>query len=163
MDPDLVGAYSAYLQASLAITLRRSVIHYLDDEQVQKRIDEAMARTYARLRERDYFMDAIEMDGPIPMLMFLENYGRIRVRITEETGGAYRIDFHGIEKTKRDSRFDEDEGELVPKQLITIAEFSVCVLSSRLTIHMEEADLLYRAVGEGVFEIDEVDTDPEDL
>lgn len=156
-EPDLVSAYSAYLQAQMAIRLRMQTIDYVGDARVAARIRKAIERTYRQLRARDFFLEEIEMDGPVPLLTFLEDYGLIRVRLYREDG-SLRVDFHGIERLST-GRMKEEESEIetvVPKQLVTIAEFSACILSSRLTIHMEDTRMIYQAEEEKPFEIDEL-------
>lgn len=160
--PDLVSAYSAYLQAQLAIRLRMQTSKYGGDLRVAAKIDRAVERVYRKLKERDFFMEEIEMNGPVPLLSFLEDYGRIRVRLQAE-GDSLRVDFHGIERASSSRSDEESEFEnVVPKQLVTIAEFSACILSSRLTIHMEDVNIIYRAAGETPFEMDELVVDPKE-
>ena len=128
VDKELSTALACYMQADLAISMRRP-FHRFGDEKVERRIKEGLKRVRGAL-PKDFFKETLT--SPVPFLFgdILRNSNGMDVAVFKRGGEVYLLG--AVVPEESDSR----------KYLFTVPELSICALSDSVILKVEKAENL---------------------
>ena len=129
VEKDLDTAYSLYLQAQLAIRERRKAANYYGDEKVESEIESGLKRCRQALPE-DYFRTTVSGETPYMILSLLDDSEGLDMMALEKDGAWYLLA----------RRADGNEDGVVQKNLFTLPEMDLCMLSDTVIMRADEAD-----------------------
>ncbi|MBR6898043.1 MAG: sel1 repeat family protein [Lachnospiraceae bacterium] len=131
VEQSFKDAYSLYLQARLAIKKRMEHVDYFGDAEVEKNIAEAVERCRRYLGE-DFFRRTLSGERPYMVLALMEDSVGLDMSLAENDGTYYLL-------AKRVKPGDDDTPM---KQLFTLPEMDMCMLSDKVIMRLEEPEVV---------------------